>query len=287
MRCSGSPHRKWRPSIYRYDSFPVSYLWPGWDSQLQILNKGTSTIWISFLLHARASLISDCCPFFPQKESSPCALYRIYGVAPWKAVRLSTLCMSLYPLTTIGYLLVPAGSFVLGEETNPFPNVLQEVEQSLPVAPRRSLYHFVWALGAEPSSSPGGHATALVQQKLHPSKSSEFELHSLFAKPVTLNSPLSQSGAEMFPVGTRCHTLNPFPFLSPQKEFFCLCSKAVFMSPNSLPHTSHLPCSSPPIVEILLPILRSVSWVFQVIWSQYSYVWGMRKAQGSPISLPS
>ena len=47
-----------------------------------------------------------------------------------------------------------------------------------------------------------------------------------------------------------------------------------------------LPSCLPPSVEILLPIHRSISWVFQVIWPQNSCVWGT-KDPGPPTSLPS
>lgn len=60
----------------------------------------------------------------------------------------------------------------------------------------------------------------------------------------------------------------PFSFLSLWKEMqsFSLPSMAtVFLPPNSLPCVSHLPQCLPPTMELLLPVLRSVSWMFQVI----------------------
>ena len=58
----------------------------------------------------------------------------IYGVAHLRvAKRLYALCVCLCPLLMIGLLLVPMGSFVLGEAIYPLPKVLQEGECSLPL----------------------------------------------------------------------------------------------------------------------------------------------------------
>ena len=76
------------------------------------------------------------------------------------------------------------------------------------------------------------------------------------------------------------HFHNPLAFFP-----FCLSTERVpsplclyhYISPNSHTRTLILPGSFPPTVEILLPPYRSISWMFQVIWPQYSCVWGMRK----------
>lgn len=72
----------------------------------------------------------------------------------------------------------------------------------------------------------------------------------------------------------------PKRFLSLQKVFLLLPNTVALLSPNSCPCTLHLP----PTVKILLPNLRSISWV----WSDLSTLcWGMRKAPGPHICPPS
>ena len=77
------------------------------------------------------------------------------------------------------------------------------------------------------------------------------------------------------------------PFVSPWKGFSPLCGTEVFLSSNSLPCTSQLPWCLPPSMELFLPVHRSISLVFQVIWLQYNCLWETGKAQGPPTSLLS
>lgn len=87
------------------------------------------------------------------------------------------------------------------------------------------------------------------------------------------------------------HSLHPSLFFS----FFSLPVERPTSPPRhhhcSLPQFTscilHLPHCLPPNVEILLPVLRSISWVFHMIWLQYSCVLGMRQTQDPPISPPS
>ena len=200
--------------------------------------------------------------------------------------------------------------FALGEAKCPLPNVLQEGECSLPVWPRRSLHH-VCTLRTASNFSPGVYVTALLWWKSHTSKTSEFEHHMPFAKkPATWRSPCSPVyGVESFshtvckktwnmqiPLLTSPWCRQAFIFVNPTTH----CLDASLFSPFSLsmekvpspqwyhsvsfpqllPRTLHLPHCLLPTVEILLKILRLVSWMSHVIWPQYSCVWGMRKAQG-------
>lgn len=99
-----------------------------------------------------------------------------------------------------GPLLVPAGSFVLGEALYPLPNVLQE-ENVLPQCDPGDPLTTLCAIRPVVSFSPGVQATAPLWQKSCTSKTPEFELYTLFAiknktkqnKPETLRTLAPQS----------------------------------------------------------------------------------------------
>ena len=79
-----------------------------------------------------------------------------------------------------GLWLAPTGTFVLGDAISPLPKVPQEKDCSLSVHPR-DLCTMLCTPGPVPSS-PAVSTTALLQRKLHTSKTSEFEQQRLFAK---------------------------------------------------------------------------------------------------------
>ena len=139
-----------------------------------------------------------------------------------------------------------------------------------------------------PAPSSPGVRTQLHSRESHaPLKPQSLSSkHCLEKNTVTLSTSCSPVlGSERF---SSCGNLMPhsqplslsLPFVSPWDPFPPLYSIIVFHSPNLLPHTSHLPSCLPPIVEILFPVHRSISWVFQVIWPQYSCIRGKKKAQG-------
>ena len=162
----------------------------------------------------------------------------MYSVALWKATtKSSALCTHLCPLLMKGLLLVPAGSFVLGEAIYPLPNVLQEGECSFYWDPGDP-YTMLCTLGPVPCFSPGVYSTALLRRNSHTSKTSEFELHKLFAKKLQHSVPLGPQSVVQrgFPlVQTRYHTLlTPLclPFLSLWKGFPSLLRHHCFSLPQ-------------------------------------------------------
>lgn len=119
----------------------------------------------------------------------------------------------------------------------------------------------------KPSFSPRVHAIVPLGWKSH----TQFELHTLFAKHLCHSVPPAPQ-SEVQEVFLFCklmpHSLNhSLLFRSPQKVLPPLHSTEAFLSPNSLPYILHLPPCPPPTVEILFPILISISWVFQVMTS--------------------
>ena len=112
------------------------------------------------------------------------------------------------------FLLVPAGSIVLGEAIYPFPKIFQKGECSLPKC-SRDPYTMLCTPGADTSTLG---VAALLQRKLHTSKTSEFELQALFAnnnnnnnnntQPVTLSTYCSPVYGPSC-VNSMLHFLNP------------------------------------------------------------------------------
>ena len=112
-------------------------------------------------------------------------------------------------------------AFCLDKDIYPLPNVyilfkLQEGERSFPVQPLRSPCHFVWTPG------PGlsffwewEHATTLLCARMScTSKSSEFELHLLYAKNLRHSAPPQFCDLRGFLVNPMQHSLNLSPSLS-------------------------------------------------------------------------
>lgn len=140
-----------------------------------------------------------------------------------------------------------------------------------PVQPRRSLYHFVHSWASVLLLPRSVHHTS-TQQKSCTSKTSDFEFHYYLQKScdtqyTLLLSPWSREVFNLCePITTLSQLLSLFiPFLSLKKGFTSLCSTIVFFSPSSLPGILCFPCCLCPTMEILFPVLRLISWVFQVI----------------------
>lgn len=226
---SGSPRRKARAISTPGTHVSCIYLWRGWDSTPNLVCfifgaqlesklpnlKGLGTTWIRSLFQIRGSLPSDLCSLSQKKWSPACAMCEFYAMAMQKGtIRLSNLCGSLSPLLMKGYLLVPARAFVPGEAIYPLPSVLQEVEQSFPVQPQRPLHHFVCTPRPVPSS-PGAHATALLQQKSHTSNAQSLSFTHYLQKTCTTQfAQLPRLWSEKFSscVNPPLHSLNPsFP----------------------------------------------------------------------------
>lgn len=175
--------------------------------------------------------------------------------------------MHLCPLMMKGFSLAPTGSLVLGEAIYPFPKVLQEKECSFPVFPG-DLYTTLCTPVPAPSFLPGAHFQNL----------SLISKCRLQKKPVTFSishSPVLDPERFSSCANLMLHSRNTSLFLSLVslwKWFPPFCCSAVFLSPNSLQCTLHLPRCLPPTVDILLPVFSLISWVFQVIWPQQSCV---------------
>ena len=110
-----------------------------WDSKLQILKE---PIWQNLLPSSSGEPHYVVSGAILSKKSSRMAdqALRVYGEAQQKAAtRLSALCTSFCPLLMNGHSMAPTRTFVFGEAIYPLPNILQEVESSLPVQPRTSL----------------------------------------------------------------------------------------------------------------------------------------------------
>ena len=149
------------------------------------------------------------------------------------------------------------------------PKVLQEGE-CFPIVPQRSLHH-ICTLGPTPSFYTAVHATVPLLRKSYTSKTSGFELHMLLAKNPCHTQYLQLHSLRSREVFLLCKPDTTFfqclfitlPFAFPQKRFPSLRGIALFLS-NSLPCTLNFPQCLPPTMEILLPVCRSISWVFQV-----------------------
>lgn len=165
--------------------------------------------------------------------------------------------------------------FFLGEATYTPPNVLQEGGHSLPVWVRRSLHHLC-TLWIEPPF-PQEHALQLQSGKTNTlpklnSLSSTYCLHKTGDHQFPLAPQSIIWRGFLSPILSQPIFLFFFLFFSVLKTWLpTLCSRAVFLSLNSLSHTLHLSHCVPSPVEIL-PILTLISWVFHMIWPQQSYI---------------
>lgn len=129
----------------------------------------------------------------------------------------------------------------------------------LSAEPRRSLHHLVHALNQ--GSPPQECRLWLCLGESHTLPKPEF-----CKKPVILSSHLPSLWSELSScVNPKPHTLKTSSFFSLEEKFPSLHISEVFVSPNSLPCTLHLPHCLPPTTEILFSILRWISWMFQVI----------------------
>lgn len=151
-----------------------------------------------------------CLVFFvPEKQPHTCTVTVIYGIAKQKAtIRLSILCTCLF----LAKERMFAGSLVLGEAICHLPNVLQEGEHSPLVLSRRSLHHFVCS--CVNTLFPGALARPSFFQKLHTSRTSEFELYMISASKVCdIQYPfflsLWSKDFFFFPASLRVYSLNP------------------------------------------------------------------------------
>lgn len=186
-----------------------------------------------------------------------------------------------------------AGSLVLGEAICHLPNVLQEGEHSPLVLSRRSLHQFVCS--CVNTLFPGTLARPSFLQKLHTSRTSEFELYMISASKVCdIQYPfflsLWSKDFFFFLRACKCTLSTPnslfFPF--PQKE---RASSPDGITNFSLPQFTsiHLPPSmlSPsnygdPSLSLQISFLNVLSDLTSIHLCS-----GTRKATGPPSSLPS
>lgn len=124
-----------------------------------------------------------------------------------------------------------------------------------------------WARALLPPRSTGYSSASM---KVTHFKTSEFELYSLFAKNLGHSVPLPPS---LWPKRCSCANLEPIlstrslPPPPPTKASLCpSAAQQLFSPPNSLTSTHLSPATlSPSNMEILLPVLRLISWVSQVL----------------------
>ena len=183
------------------------------------------------------------------------------------ATQLSTLCACLCRLPMKALLLVPSGSFVLGDELYLLPNVLQ----------RRGTLSPSWTqeistpLCAHPGQHPPSqeHTPYFCFGKNHaPPKPQSLSSTCCLQKTCNTQYPSlpNQRSREIYilckPEAALSQPLSLSLFSLCGKDSFSSMAMKFFLSLSSLPHISLLPHCLPPTMEILLPVLRSISWVF-------------------------
>lgn len=189
----------------------------------------------------------------------------------WKAAtRLPILCAHPCSLPVESRLLVPMGSFVLGEAVIPLPDTLHEGEWSL-LMQQEIPTQLLCSPRPEPSFSPGVEKPQSLRS-----------FHYLQKTCFTQFPWFPSLWSERFSCVNLCHTLSTTLFLSP----FSIPEESVtfppgcgnFSLPSLLPRTLHLLCYLTPTMEVLLPIFWLISWMFQ--WSDLNIA--MFEGQGKP-----
>lgn len=183
---------------------------------------------------------------------------RIYGVAPGKAVSwLPTFLHAFVPCQWKAIYWCLQGLLYLQEQYTLFQVYSRKGNDPSQCNSRRSLHHFMCIPRPEPSfllrsvnQSSSKSCTLLKPQRLS-------SIHTVCKKKKSCNTQflwLPSLWPERFSsCVNRCHTLsNPLSFSSQERVHSPL-PHAVFLSLNSLPHTSHLPHYLSPTMVILLP----------------------------------
>lgn len=187
-----------------------------------------------------------------------------------------------------GCLLAPMGSFVFGESIYPLPKVFQKWDIALTVWPLRSLNHFGYASGPEPSFFPGAHATVPLQWNSNTSKVQSLSYIHYFQKNKNKNNcQISSPSSSVYSlrgfllVQTLSHNLSSSlsPFSSYARGSLSSTAKQLFSLPvpSQASHTCHVFFSNHANTSSNLQIYFLA---FQITWPQYSCV----QVQESPRS---
>lgn len=203
-------------------------------------------------------------PFVPEKQSPTCTVSGICGMSLWKAAtRLPILCAHPCPLPVKSRLLVPTGSFVLGKAVIPLPDILHEGEWSL-LMQQEITTQLSCSSRPEPSFSPGVEKPRSLRS-----------FHYLQKTCLTQFPWFPSLWSDRFSCVNLCPTLSLFspwgsvPFPPGRGNFSLPQFTSTYLGLVMLSHSNHGgPSSNLPIDFLDVP----------VIWPQYSYVRGTRKA---------